>query len=627
MQIKITGSKLPKFQEEGLFNPIQNPNITGDKGFGRKAPTAYTANIAIQPIGYDEDGKPVFPQGSNVPPWGVEFGKHKGNITATKQDAPFKLEDWKKDMEKKFPQFFPKEQTTVTQPSQGLSSIQKATLLTTGLRGLGNILSKQQDANRREEYRIESGRTDSYFPTVPNVYSRGTEEINTGEFMPNLRTPVQFPGIPAAEYYGMQQYQVGGGIDMGAYIPGTSSLLPAMPASFNETVDFGYPIAATPVSEKSAVTSSPELETTIASRGFALPAAPYVFRLASGFGPRKAPKPGASTMHNGSDMGMPIDTPLFSVKDGIVKKVYEDGKGGKQIVIFHPDGTRSGYAHLNAFNVKEGDQVRMGQQIGLSGNTGISTGPHLHFTYGYHDGKKTTQLVDPNSVFKFTEYAADKKPKNTEVNKLATKILNIVEDAQSPVTQSFVNTGARRNVFGGAIFSNSTPIVSDNTSNIVNSETNSEVSYTHKNPLNIHWSKGGFAEQYGGIKGAPDQKGFVAKFPSFDVGVQAAKDLLFGPSYINLNIEEARNRWVTGDPKKSADSSKNIVKALGSNKKLSELTDAEKDKLIKEFIRWEGKDAYNAFKDFKFYEEGGIFELDDAEIDYILSNGGEIEYL
>lgn len=613
--------------------PEENEPVTlksFDQPIKTTKPKIYGTQIADKPIGYDEEGKPVFPAGANVPPWGVEFGKHKGQISATKQDKPFNLADWQKGMQTKYPQIFTT--TTTLNPNDlkvtaKLSGPTKATLLTTGLRQLGNFLSTQGDRARREKYRIESGRTDSYFPTVPNEYSRGTEEINTGEFMPNLRTPVQFPGIPSSEYYGIQQYQIGGGIGPTNYVSGTGALLPAMPSTFIDVTD---PYLSAPPSKADVVTpkESPELQTVMASKGFALPAAPYTFRLASGFGPRKAPKPGASKNHNGNDMGMPEGTPLFSIKDGIVKNVYEDNKGGKQVVIFYPDGTRAGYAHLSQFNVKIGDQVRMGQQIGLSGNTGISTGPHLHFTYGYHDGKKTTKLIDPNTVFNFNEYTRDKKPKNTEVNNLAAKIINIVEEAYAPTYSTVQTTKGRRNIFGGEIFSNSNPTYSssnDNNLNIVNSETNTQISYTHRNPLNIHI--GDFARQYGGIKGHVDGNGHVAIFPSFDVGIQAAKDLLFGPSYINLTIEEARNRWVKGDPKKESSSTKHIVKALGSNKKLSELTDPEKDKLIKEFIRWEGKDAYNVFKDFKFYEEGGTFELDDDEIDYILSNGGEIEYL
>jgi murein DD-endopeptidase MepM/ murein hydrolase activator NlpD len=524
--------------------------------------------------------------------------------------------------------------TTTAAPFEKRSGIIPATAIIAGLQGIGSALTNANDAARREQYRIQSGRTDSYFPTVPNPYSRGIEEINTGEFIPNLRTPVQFPGIPSPEYYGMRQYQIGGGIGTEGYMPGTGALLPAMPASFMDAavvdsyMSTGQTSAA-PV--KPSVTTSPELETTMVSRGFALPMAPYTFkRVGSGFGPRKAPTAGASTNHNGVDVGLPLNTPLFSVKDGIVKKVYENSKGGKQLVIFHPDGTRSAMAHLNSWNVKEGDQVKMGQQVALSGNTGISTGPHLHFTYGYHDGEKTTKLIDPNSVFKFNDYIESKKPKDVKINKLASQIISLTEPAgfsNTPTTSQVAVTG-RRNVFGGAILSNSNYTPSSNTSNVVNSQSNAQISFTHNNPLNIHY--GDFAKGYGGTKGHKDGNGYVAIFQDFDTGIKAAKNLLFGPSYNNLTVSGARKRWVGQED----DSVSYIVKAMGEDKRLKDLTIDEQEKLIKLFAQWEGKQAYRAIKDMDLkpylknqYQEGGIFELSDDEIDYILSNGGEVEYL
>jgi hypothetical protein len=73
---------------------------------------------------------------------------------------------------------------------------------------------------------------------------------------------------------------------------------------------------------------------------------------------------------------------------------------------------------------------------------------------------------------------------------------------------------------------------------------------------------------------------------------------------------------------------------MGGDKLLSSMTVEEREKLIKEFARWEGKQAYNLLKDMNLkpylndeYREGGEYDLTDDEIDYILANGGEIEYL
>lgn len=152
-----------------------------------------------------------------------------------------------------------------------------------------------------------------------------------------------------------------------------------------------------------------------------------------------------------------------------------------------------------------------------------------------------------------------------------------------------------------------------------------EISYSHNNPLNIHY--GGFAKKYGANKGAYDNMGNVAIFPNLNAGIQAAKDLLFGSSYIDLNISEARNRWVNGKEDAYTPSSNSIVKAMGKDVKLSQLTLPERDKLIKLFAKWEGKQGYNLIKDMPLYKEGGEYDLSDDEIKQILANGGQIEFL
>lgn len=95
--------------------------------------------------------------------------------------------------------------------------------------------------------------------------------------------------------------------------------------------------------------------------------------------------------HPGVDIRVPEGTPVRAIMNGIVSSVRDDGSGfGKLIVIRHPNTpdpqdpkktttVYSAYAHLSAQEVEEGDLVRIGQQIGLSGRTGDATGPHLHF--------------------------------------------------------------------------------------------------------------------------------------------------------------------------------------------------------------------------------------------------------
>lgn len=130
-----------------------------------------------------------------------------------------------------------------------------------------------------------------------------------------------------------------------------------------------------------------------------------------------------------------------------------------------------------------------------------------------------------------------------------------------------------------------------------------EISYSHNNPMNVHY--GDFAKRYGAIPGADDTGGKVAKFADLETGIRANRDLMFGPGYNNLTISQARNKWVTGDPGKFSSSTSNIVKAMGGDRRLSDLSPAEKDKLFKEFAKWEGKQAYNLIKDRQIFDNGG----------------------
>jgi murein DD-endopeptidase MepM/ murein hydrolase activator NlpD len=84
-------------------------------------------------------------------------------------------------------------------------------------------------------------------------------------------------------------------------------------------------------------------------------------------------------MHNGIDIGNNIGEPVYSALDGIVKECkYETGYGNK-ITVDHGNNIITVYAHLNEFKTNLGAQVKKGELIGKVGNTGKSTGPHLHF--------------------------------------------------------------------------------------------------------------------------------------------------------------------------------------------------------------------------------------------------------
>ncbi len=113
--------------------------------------------------------------------------------------------------------------------------------------------------------------------------------------------------------------------------------------------------------------------------------------------------------HDGIDIDMPMGTEIYATDDGTVA-FSGNGDYGKTIIISHVWG-KSYYGHLKELDVKEGDEVSRGQLIGLSGNSGLSTGPHLHFSIkpnnadadnGYHG------MIDPETLVSFKKESSKK---------------------------------------------------------------------------------------------------------------------------------------------------------------------------------------------------------------------------
>lgn len=85
-------------------------------------------------------------------------------------------------------------------------------------------------------------------------------------------------------------------------------------------------------------------------------------------------------LHKGMDIAGNIGDPVMAAFDGVVKSVFYERDGyGKVVILEHEDGLETRYAHMSEFEVKEGDKVKKGDLVGRVGNTGRSTGPHLHF--------------------------------------------------------------------------------------------------------------------------------------------------------------------------------------------------------------------------------------------------------
>jgi murein DD-endopeptidase MepM/ murein hydrolase activator NlpD len=118
--------------------------------------------------------------------------------------------------------------------------------------------------------------------------------------------------------------------------------------------------------------------------------------VSSGYGPRKAPVKGASTMHTGIDIPVAEGSPVLPAAPGRVIAAWNDTKngGGLSVRVRHADGSVTGYAHLSALNVQQGQEVDGSTPIGAAGKTGKATGSHLHFTVRDPSGKR----VDPSKI-------------------------------------------------------------------------------------------------------------------------------------------------------------------------------------------------------------------------------------
>ncbi len=104
-------------------------------------------------------------------------------------------------------------------------------------------------------------------------------------------------------------------------------------------------------------------------------------RLSSGFGMRKHPILGYNKKHQGVDFAAPTGTPIMAAGTGHIEYVGNNGGAGKYIRIKHLNGYKTSYSHLSKYasGIKKNVKVRQGQVIGYVGNTGLSTGPHLHY--------------------------------------------------------------------------------------------------------------------------------------------------------------------------------------------------------------------------------------------------------
>ena len=115
------------------------------------------------------------------------------------------------------------------------------------------------------------------------------------------------------------------------------------------------------------------------------PTSRQVTRMSSGFGYRRDPFTRRGAMHSGLDFKGPIGSPIYSAAKGTVSFVGRKAGYGKVVEISHGNGLKTRYAHMSKFRARVGQRVVAGDVIGAIGNTGRSTGPHLHFEVRIND--------------------------------------------------------------------------------------------------------------------------------------------------------------------------------------------------------------------------------------------------
>lgn len=411
MKIKITG--LPQYQQRpGTVGPF--PQLTFPKPYDLEKGFK---NIVAQASGKCPEGQRKNPfKGTcepipsfNIPTPSLSFKPEgKGWMRNPETNRYEKAGDF----------------ATAAPPKKQMTEYNSAmpAMITAGMSWMNDLIENIQGTNDDVEYAKKLGMTDASEPVVKNVYSRGRDVMNVpvgADYAPNMMTPVQFQGRPVSEYLGYPGYgrNIFASKDGGLFraqdgTEFTESLgLPTLVENPGDYARAPLPEMKGPeipsfTAEQAA--AQPEESTEGMNVEYALPV--NNFKITSGFGHRDAPIKGASSNHNGVDLAVPVNSPVFAPMDGVVEKIYFNDKGGKQLVVRHSDGTRSGYAHLNDYIVNVGDKVTRGQKIALSGNTGNSSGPHLHFTFRNADGN----FVDPIDYLNF-----NRTKKSSSISKLS----------------------------------------------------------------------------------------------------------------------------------------------------------------------------------------------------------------
>ena len=135
---------------------------------------------------------------------------------------------------------------------------------------------------------------------------------------------------------------------------------------------------------------------------------PVMGRISSSFGERQDPINGEEgSFHPGIDIAAAFGTPVRAPADGIVVKASFGDGYGREIIIDHGNGISTVYGHLSGYAVTPGERVRRGQVIGYLGDSGRSTGPHLHYEVRIHDAPVNPHKYLLETVTQFADAGGD----------------------------------------------------------------------------------------------------------------------------------------------------------------------------------------------------------------------------
>lgn len=313
-------------------------------------------------------------------------------------------------------------------------------------------------------------------------------------------------------------------------------------------------------------------------------------KMSSGYGMRTHPISGQTRFHAGVDVSVPSGTGIVSIWNGKVVKVGFDGGGyGNYIDIKLGTGQVTRFGHLNKVLAREGQTVKQGELVGISGNTGGSTGPHLHFEVrsGSNFGRQGS--LDPLQQSRLLKQNFYGKPIP----------LGSVSNQPSSVARPPGNDGVLRLSSGVYVYGNRIYLPSGRSMGL-------NTSYSGAKPLSTRSSGGRGKTQVDlednhGYKVLADDKAFAralnAAAKELGVPGEALADVIEFESGFNPAIRGGGGNNYVGLIQFSPDAARKV--GAGSQAALQRMSRAEQMKYVVKYLKiWPGplRDIYDIYK-------------------------------